>query len=1163
MDDQEDRFDDFLRAFARNPARRSRRLGLRVGEVIDQLYRLQGLLGEGGFGQVWEVEHLGTGRRMALKALRAATQDDEERFEREILTLARMEHAHITALFDEGRDDRLDCRYFVMELVRGAPFSPDGLSAAEVLGFFDQLLAGLAHAHAKGFVHRDLKPVNVFRTDDDAPLTKIMDFGIARAAPHHLEPHRPPPAERPGEILGTLPYMSPEQVRALPEETGLASDLYTVGVMLYEALCGALPFVGSRWQIMHQHLRAAPPPLLITPTLLTGLAPLDAARLTTELTALVTALLAKRYTDRPETAAEVRRRLTVLLTHAAPYAQAGAAAPDLAPQHAEARSWRLRFIKDSPPFGRDRALEALNQRLAEAIDARAPVLVHVRGAAGQGKSRLVRHVVERARERGLVRALPIALAPNADLPTALHGALYRHLRHPRLEAAPLRERLTEVFGEAPDDRLLRFMLGADGARGDGWAQLSAAVLARRAAYPTPKPLLVWLDGGAGATAEVAPWLRALLDAPALRDTPLLLLWSCEPLQPDALDPWLDHPRAHPLHLSPLSPDASAALAAHLTPGLSPTGLKRLAALSAGNPLFIRASLQELARADGLTPGPEGLEFAEDQLAAGLEEAIDNLLARLIDEARDPQTAEEALHTLALLGPTLPGRLARDVLAPAGLLPESLARLGWLELRPSPGAPTYAFASEVTHQVALKRARRDPRQLAARVPEAIEWRQRDALQAMIRSDWEGAIASLQQGWRLLERHPTPDRAARRLELLDGLAQVHYRQRDVDSVTAYVARLDREAASRPSAEADALATLWHAIAAWMTRDMTAALLALDEVEARGAPEPTGRALLHRGWIALAQGRARDATAALERARLTLRDARAHETRASRRLLLRLAEADATLSLAEGLLTTNRLQAAQDTLQGLLGLYRDTEDLQGEAHTYVLLTRARRLELETLADPAPEVVAVAEQHLDALQRRMEALDDRPGLAMTRWEAASLAAARGDRDAADRLFTEAGQIFATIPDPLNAALCLNARGELAREAKRLGEARDLYAAFLDEMVALDNPLGVGLALTNLGWLARGLGDTAQAQRRFEEAIARLGDATRLDARVAARVGLAAAAQAAGAQEIARASLTDALALVGDDALHDPDALAALASLQEAPALKALAEALQARYLA
>ena len=124
-------------------------------------------------------------------------------------------------------------------------------------------------------------------------LANVLDFGIARLVDDEVEGEgiAEQTLSRTGQLIGTVSYMSPEQVRALPEETGLASDLYTVGVMLYEALCGALPFVGSRWQIMHQHLRAAPPPLLITPTLLTGLAPLDAARLTTELTALVTALM--------------------------------------------------------------------------------------------------------------------------------------------------------------------------------------------------------------------------------------------------------------------------------------------------------------------------------------------------------------------------------------------------------------------------------------------------------------------------------------------------------------------------------------------------------------------------------------------------------------------------------------------------------------------------------------------------------------------------------------------------------------------------------------------------------------------------------------------------------------------------------------------------------
>ncbi|HMN95733.1 MAG TPA: serine/threonine-protein kinase [Phycisphaerales bacterium] len=222
---------------------------IRPGATIGR-YRLLEHIGEGGFGSVWMAEQREPiVRRVALKIIKRGmdTRRVIARFEAERQALAMMEHPCIATVLDAGETER-GRPYFVMELVAGEPITRfcdrARLTIQERLRLFRQVCAAVQHAHTKGIVHRDLKPSNVLVTlADGVPLPKIIDFGIAKATSTRL-------TERTlftqfGQFLGTPAYMSPEQAAGSPDIDS-RSDIYSLGVLLYELVAGVPPFDEER-----------------------------------------------------------------------------------------------------------------------------------------------------------------------------------------------------------------------------------------------------------------------------------------------------------------------------------------------------------------------------------------------------------------------------------------------------------------------------------------------------------------------------------------------------------------------------------------------------------------------------------------------------------------------------------------------------------------------------------------------------------------------------------------------------------------------------------------------------------------------------------------------------------------------------------------------------
>ena len=228
-----------------------------VGQLYGDRYRLQLRIAIGGMGEVWQAEDELILRQVAIKILKEEYLSDPlfiERFRTEAKSAALVEHEGIANVYDYGEDT--NAAYLVMELVPGESLSrvierEKKLPDTRVLDIMAQTSRALGAAHARGLVHRDIKPGNLLITPDGK--VKITDFGIARVGDQV-------PLTKTGQVMGTVQYLAPEQATGKPSTP--ATDLYSLGVVAYEALSGKRPFTGeNQMAIAMAHINEMPPAL--------------------------------------------------------------------------------------------------------------------------------------------------------------------------------------------------------------------------------------------------------------------------------------------------------------------------------------------------------------------------------------------------------------------------------------------------------------------------------------------------------------------------------------------------------------------------------------------------------------------------------------------------------------------------------------------------------------------------------------------------------------------------------------------------------------------------------------------------------------------------------------------------------------------------------------
>ncbi len=278
-----------------------------VGRTLDEKYSVEERLGAGGMGAVYRARHLQMDRPVAIKVLHQRFVEDEaarNRFQIEARAAVMLRHSNAVSVTDFGQTSE-GCVYIVMELLEGRTLreilsreSP--IETARAISIMLQTSAAVAAAHEAGIIHRDLKPSNILVTQsaDQPAVVKVLDFGIAKVTADKLDDdENATRVVQSSSVIGTPRYMSPEQYNGF--ELTPATDVYSLGVILYEMLTGMAPFTGAtREQIAQKHANDPPNP----PRGIVAAIPEDVER-------VVLLALEKRPEDRPANADEFRQEL--------------------------------------------------------------------------------------------------------------------------------------------------------------------------------------------------------------------------------------------------------------------------------------------------------------------------------------------------------------------------------------------------------------------------------------------------------------------------------------------------------------------------------------------------------------------------------------------------------------------------------------------------------------------------------------------------------------------------------------------------------------------------------------------------------------------------------------------------------------------------------------
>jgi len=1080
------------------------------GQLVAGRYALGELLGEGGIGLVFEALDHRTGQRVALKGLRPEFARDarvRRRFVREARAVARLNHAHIVRLLDfgEGEDGSA---FLAMELVRGRPLSElrdEGLELDELLSITDQVLAALAFAHARGVVHRDVKPENILveRVSGQRPQVKLLDFGFARIE----DDQDIKLTQAQGDAFGTPLYMAPEQA-AGKGSVGPATDLYAVGVILYECLSGAPPFSGAHaMAVALKHVMDPVPPLV----------PRFGLSVPLGLDAIVLRCLEKDPGRRPRNAAELRRLLgqfspaearddedgegdgdatlalrgfeqsspsdTALLPLQTPLARSPnrgttkalqAGASDLAPE-------------DAPLVGRDEELVWLWSRASIVCAEGTTQIAVIRSTAGMGRRRLVQWLMDQLSEGGWMFQVTLGAEPDASgetglraLVSALCGGLascaaaHTEASAPR-DVEALRARVAALWGRhatepgAPMETLTRDTL--------------VCVVDLLSWVSRDRPVALVIDSLDRISADVVALLEHLAAWVELRPLPLLVVTgmtvdeagSASDARAARLVAALERAAGGSVKTLTLPPLGAEALSRIVAPvgRLDAALAEALQRRTRGVPFFARELALYLLQTRELEVGPDGVIRVSRAGSPGAwpQTVADVLVARMelvVSTSRDPAAMLAAVESLTLLGDAFDYELATEFLRT--LLPHGARVDGLLDVLIQAGVLCEARAAERDRLRYVHPLLRDA--LMPRLEARGDFRDRARIAADVYAEfarrdpapWATTLASLYV--RAGDVRAATRWAMTGAKFLQGLGRYAEAQAALEQVDALLERETAPDTLRLRAQG------WLALGeldasrgeAARAGALTAQVLAWSRQ--RGEIELTARALLLMGDLLRAAGQSAEASAAYSEAEAIFDDFGDAHGRArcllGRGLVERaVGRAEEAFACFEGARTA--MERSGDTL----GVARA---LRGQGEIYLRKGEA----------------VSARDRLERARQAYEGGGDPAGLAFTEWLLGETYRLLGMSAQAVQLFEASLARSASLGDaPARGRAALS----LARARREAGEWLEAEAYFEQACNAFERAGDAAREL--VATLELGFG--AACLRRFEVAERRLGRAQAL----------------------------------------------------------------------
>lgn len=642
---------------------------------LPERYTPEQLLGQGAVGRVYSAIDTWYGERVAIKVLGEMPSGParavwERTLDAELTGAARLTHPRLVSPRDVGQSG--DGRPFlVMPFVAGAPLSSllqDPPPWTQLYDIFDQLLDALAFAHARGVLHRDIKPQNILLTKrpEGGHDLFVIDLGLAYLRERYEEQ-----AIVLTEARGTPRYMAPEQLEGDARNLGPWTDLYAVGVMLYEFLRGEPPFQGPPMKVALAKIGEEAPPLALRP----GYSAPKA------LEEVVARLLDRDINRRFALAADVRAALRALQHRPIlplPYGPPRPRALELplwpTPEPRAPRpSLALAEKREPSLIGRDDICRHLWDAARQVRQTGAPLAILLEGEAGFGKTRLCRWLMEALEREGAMRVFHVRSPAGGEGPHAgLQGAIRRHLRTVGMTGEDLSNRIAAHFEATggrnfPDqERLARWLSSTEYGGGLPSEERVAllAELLRRESWRGGTAL--WLDDAVWASpGEGLTLVEDLLSAPERgEEAPFLLLATARPdayadrhqeeaartrllLRPDVLN----------LRINPLAENSILGLLDELI--TLESGLAaRVAERAQGNPLYIIHLVQFWVRENLLeeTRGPDGLRLrvplntlTEEILPPNISGLFESRIRATVRRAVDPRATRLALWGAALLG----------------------------------------------------------------------------------------------------------------------------------------------------------------------------------------------------------------------------------------------------------------------------------------------------------------------------------------------------------------------------------------------------------------------------------------------------------------------------------------------------------------------------------